>query len=429
MEIGVLEEFNPWWFGGGVPPELSPPYRRPLFTELERYLPKRQALVLTGLRRVGKSTLLYQLADSLIAGGLDPRRILYFSFDERAGGLSEVMDSYREYTQADLRKDRVCVILDEVQRLEGWAFQVKKFYDLYPRLKFLASGSESVFLQEESRNALAGRSYEFLLKPLSFTEFIELKGRKAANLSVSQAKALFNEFIGKGGFPELVAEGSARAARDYIRSAVVEKVVYRDIPGLAKIREPELLKILLELVAASPGLNVNYQSLAQQLGFDRRVIQQYFSWLEKSFLVRLLANYRGSRISRLRKIKKAYPADTGITSAYSTAAPNSELFAKMVENAVINAVGAEFFWRNQHEVDAVVAGVPFEVKYQGKIISSDLRGAREFMRTFNQKTAFVITLGEERETKVPEGTVILKPAWKMLLETQPKVLQASALVL
>lgn len=412
-----MAESNPWWFGGRVPEELAPHYRRELFKELAGLLSRRQAVAITGLRRVGKSTLLYQLADHLISSGTKPTNLLYFSFDEKAAGLGELLGAFRERCRVDFRRERCFVFLDEVQKFAGWARELKKFYDLYPKLKFFVSGSEGVFLQAGSAAELAGRCREFVLPPLSFREFVEMREGKAEGLSPVSLKPLFRQFVEKGGFPEMVFEESSRELREYVRSAVVEKILFRDIPGLSGIREAGRLETLLELVATNPGMYLNYASLSQKLGWDRRVIQEYFEWLEKAFLVRVLSNYRGSRASQVVKLKRAYPADNAICFAFKPSA-GEEFFGRLVETAVVNCLAAKHFWKSSHEVDAVVEGAPLEVKYASTPASSDLAGCLEFMRKFKARKGLVATKDEEKTLKKREGTIEFKPAWKLLLEAK-----------
>ena len=110
-----------------------------------------------------------------------------------------------------------------------------------------------------------------------------------------------------------------------------------------------------------------------------------------------VGNYRKGTVS-LRKNKKAYLLDCGIISAFKPQIDEAFL-GRMVENAVINAVGAQAFWRNRREVDAIVDGIPLEVKYRDKIIRSDLKGLMEYMRKFNTKLGFVISKNREEKSK------------------------------
>ncbi|UCF08067.1 MAG: ATP-binding protein [Thermoplasmata archaeon] len=418
MRKEKLDEFNEWWYTGEVPEDLLEDYKRQLFFSVCQNLKKRQILSIVGLRRTGKTTIMYQMIDRLLQRDIEPEDILYFSFDETVEGLDEVISAYRDIQVRDFRKKRVYFFLDEVQKLRGWQDQIKKYYDLYPKTKFVISGSGSLFLGKLSKETLAGRIHEFYLPTLSFTEFLEFKGIKP-KLYAPKIKPEFTDYIQRGGFPEVVTETNMKEVHRYMRSSVIDKIVWRDIPQISGIRHVEQAHQLLEAIAINPGMDISYPSLAQKFDADRRTMANYVMWLKESFLIRLLGNFRkGTAV--LRKNRRAYLLDTGIISAFKPVTDEA-FFGRMVENAVINALDAEAFWRNRSEVDAVVNSIPVEVKYQEKIIKTDLKGVKEFMRKFNVKKGFIITKDSEEMLEVEHGKIFLIPAWKLLLN--PEVIE------
>ncbi|MFQ5406358.1 MAG: ATP-binding protein [Candidatus Micrarchaeia archaeon] len=416
--MDVLEEFNPWWFTSRVPQELLEEFKRDAFASLSKSMAKRQITAVTGLRRVGKTTLIYQLIQSLLEKGVDKNSILYFSFDERAGTLREVMNAFRVVAKGDFRGKKFFVFLDEVQKLSGWQDQVKKYYDLYPSLHFVVSGSEGLFVGTKSRESLAGRVNEFVLSSFSFSEFLALREKSLGKKIQTpfEVSSLFSDYLARGGFPEIANEPDFNEVRRYVRSSVVETILYKDLLRTAGLKDFELLRTLLELFASNPGMTVDFQSLSQQFNRDRRTITSYVNWLAKGFLIKFLANYRGKgKAASLRKNRKCFIADNGVITAFKPKT-DSAFTGKLAENAVVNALNARFFWKNSHEVDAVVNATPFEVKYQTKIVSKDLRGVRAFMKKHGVKKAFVASKSEEYNVKTKEGTVRVVPAWKLLLK-------------
>ncbi|UCE37551.1 MAG: ATP-binding protein [Thermoplasmata archaeon] len=421
MRKEILEEFNEWWYTEEAPRDLLMDYKRHLFSSVVKNVKKRHILSITGLRRTGKTTIMYQVIDNLLKEETKAQNIVYFSFDEMVEGLDDVIDTYREIHAINLRKERIYLFMDEVQKLKDWENQIKKYYDLYPKLKFVISGSESLFVGKLSKETLAGRIHEFYLPTLSFSEFLDLKGIKPKPYA-PRIKPMFMEYVNKGGFPEMVNETNMKEVARYIRSSVIDKIVYKDVPTISGIRNVELLHQLLAAMAINPGMDLSYQSLAEQFDSDRRTIKEYVMWLKESFLIRLVGNYRKGTAS-LRKNKKAYLLDCGIISAFKPQIDDAFL-GRMVENAVINTVGTQAFWRNRREVDAVVDGISLEVKYQDKIIRSDLKGLSEFMRKFNTKFGFVISKNREERMKTEHGLVIFVPAWKLLLN--PSIIRRKA---
>jgi len=414
MEKEKLSEFNDWWLTGRVPEELLEEYKRKLFKEIIKILGKRQIVTILGLRRTGKTTLMYQLIDHLLKK-TKKNNILYFSFDESIKELDDVLDTYREITGKDFREEKVFVFLDEIQKLGNWQNHIKKYYDLYPKIKFIVSGSESLFIGKKIKETLAGRIYELLLNTLSFKEFLEMKKINTKKEHAIKIKSYFRQYVEKGGFPEIVNENDINEIRRYVRSSVIDKIIFKDILKLSGIRDIDLLTIILELIASTPGMYLEYNSLAQQLGRDRRLIKEYIMLLKEGFIIKILGNYRKGKIASLRKMKRVYISDNGIITAYKPITDDT-FFGKMVENAVINFLNPEFFWKNSREVDAVLDGIPVEIKYKPKIISSDLLGLREFMKKFGKKKGILLTRNDEKTIKVKEGVIDCVPAWKFLLD-------------
>ncbi len=410
MKRERIEEFNPWWFTGKVPDELLHSYRRRLFYSLAQSLKKRYMTSIVGLRRTGKTTIMFQLIQKLLDDATEKSRILYFNFDEYVENLDELMDAYREFKSIDMRSGRVYVFLDEIQKLAGWSDQIKKYYDLYPKIKFFVSGSESLFIASRTKETLAGRINEFRLETLSFDEYAEIKG--AVNLPSSGMKALFSEYLENGGFPELIGK-SRQEIKDYVRSVVLDKIIFKDIAVLFGVKDTETIRQLVEIIATSPGMYMDYQSLAKQLDKDRRSIKNYVMLLNESFLVKIMGNYRKGRLSGMRKLKRAYPVDTSIIIAFNNSI-DEKLTGHMAETVAVNSLHSSSFWKNSHEVDIIHEGLPIEIKYKGKIAGKDISGIREFMRKFGVKKGIIVTKNEEKTIKIEEGTISLIPAWMFL---------------
>ncbi|MFH0817253.1 MAG: ATP-binding protein, partial [Candidatus Micrarchaeota archaeon] len=331
MEREKLELFNPWWAGRGVDPGLALPFRRPTYGKIQGALEGRFILALVGLRRLGKTTIMYQTIEGLLRKGIKPESILFFSFDEYPTTIDDVIATYLNITGRDLREGRVFIFLDEIQKCANWENQLKKYYDLFPKAKFILSGSESLFVRKKSKETLAGRIFEYTLKPLDFWEYLELAGVKESSLKVeSEISRHFVKFAQNGGFPETLTFSGVAELREYIRSIVVDKIVYKDIPRLYHIEDPEFLITLLELVSANPGIYLDYQSLAQQFGRDRRVVKTYVNYLKESFLLRLIGNYRKGRVASLRKVKRAYPTDTALIRLFKPVI-DDQFFGRIVE--------------------------------------------------------------------------------------------------
>lgn len=416
MEQSKLEEFNHWWLKEKVDTDLALTFKRDAYAEIERQMEKRFIVALVGLRRIGKTTTIYQLIQQLIEAKITPTDIVFFSFDEARATIGEVLDTYREMNNIDFRDKKVYVFLDEIQKCNNWENEIKKYYDLYPKLKFIISGSESLFIKSKTKETLAGRIFEFALTPFTFKEYLRFNNIKKEELRYeTKVRPLFLAFAENGGFPETFSLKNERDFKEYIRTLVVDKMVYQDIPRLFRLEDPEFLRVLLELIATNPGMYIDYQSLSKQFDKDRRVIKDYIFYLKESFLIALLGNYRKGSMTTLRKKKRAYPADTALIYLYKSKI-EEEFFGKVVETLAVNKIKATTFWKNGHEIDIIADGMPIEVKYQEKIRSEDYKPLLEFMRKFNKKEGMIISKNEEGEKKFTEGRIKLIPAWKWMLQ-------------
>lgn len=421
----LLLRANPWWTNGVVPPDLLKPFRRNLFQDLIRFLADRQVLVIRGLRRTGKTTLLFQLVGHLIDQGVAPRHLIYYSFDELTWKLDSLV-SYVEETvlQGPLREvGRVYFLLDEVQRLDEWALQVKQFYDLYPNVKFVVSGSASLGIERAAQESLAGRSYYFDLGPLSFREYLalahEIEPDGDVRLWQRELAPLVIRYLARG-LPEIVAEEDEERIRRYIWEGVTERVLYRDLPAQYDVRDPELLKDLLLRTLDRPGWYVNFDSVSRELRRDRRTLARYLGYLEYAYLVRTVANYRGSLAASSRKLKRAYPIHPCL--AIAVYGQTLERLPLLVEAGVRSHFEAQHYWRADHqEVDFVVPRdgktIAVEVKFvRQPLTPRDLRGLRTFLRRFPQSQGLVVTRDQWEDWQLEEGAVRLRPFWAVLLE-------------
>ena len=416
MEKAKLEEFNHWWISEKVDLELALPFKRDIYYKLEKNLNNRFIMALVGLRRVGKTTTMYQIIQKLLDKEIDKTSILFFSFDEVMVKLSEVIDLYKEVHNKDFREQKIYIFLDEIQKCEGWENELKKYYDLYPKIKFIISGSESLFIRKKTKETLAGRIFEYFLTPFTFKEFLRFNKIQENEFKYeTKIKPLFIRYAQKGGFPETFSFESDKDFKDYIRALVVDKIVYKDISRMFKLEDPDFLRVLLELISTNPGMYIDYQSLGKQFEKDRRVIKDYINCLKESFLITLLGNYRKGSITTLRKKKRAYPTDNALIYLYKSRI-EEDFFGRMIETIAVNKLKASSFWKNGREIDIIYNDVPIEIKYQEKINTDDFKPIREFMKKFNKKEGLIITKKEEKEIKFEEGTIKLVPIWKWLLE-------------
>ncbi|MEM7816016.1 MAG: ATP-binding protein [Candidatus Aenigmatarchaeota archaeon] len=409
----ALRDSNPWW---------ERPFKlqfkeRELYKRLQKFLHLPQIIALTGIRRVGKTTIMLKIVEDYINSGFEPKSIIYFSFDEfREVEIRKVMAEYEEMMERDLREGKYLLLLDEVQKLSNWEDQIKRIYDTFKNIKIIISGSESLFIRKRSKENLAGRIFEFRLEQLSFREFLSFKDLSLSPADLYEKKLIseFNEFILTQGFPELVGIRDKEIIKKYVKESIMEKVIFRDIQNLFKIKDVTKLESLINILMEEPGQIIEISGLSKEIGLSRQALSNYLFYLEEAFLIRKLYNFSMSRRKVERKLKKYYPAIVSVDLLF-----RGDEFSRsrVFEWCIVNQMKAEFFWRDayKNEVDVVVFNKkpqPIEIKF-GKI---DLDGMLAFMKKFKISEGTVISYRTEEKRKINKKTISIIPAFKFLLK-------------
>jgi len=202
--------------------------------------------------------------------------------------------------------------------------------------------------------------------------------------------------------------------RRFLREGVVEKVLFRDLPGLLGRRDLAAMESLLNIFVEEPGQIARTEDLAGTLRVSRKTVAQYLLYLERSFLLRKLYNYSANRRKVERKLRRYYPA---ILSPELTYREDDDARSRVFEWAVVRELRGEFFWRNPYkrEVDLVVPSrppLPVEIKH-GRV---DTGGVEAFMLEFGVERGTIVTRDEEGSRTTDSGEISLVPAWKYLLE-------------
>ena len=420
ISIDTLEQFNPWWKTGNVKDSWLKPYKRHIYSDIEKYIDRRQIILMWGLRRTGKTTTMFQLIQDVLAYS-DKKNILYFSFDEIVFDFKDVLETYQKTVLGNNFDDangKIYIFLDEIQKVDDWENKIKVYYDLYPNVKFIISGSASVSLRRKSTESLAGRIMDFHIRLLSFEEFIEMNGkdmdkiRENPDLWKNELIPLFYRYLKYGMFPELHDEMDEEFARKYILNNVIERVIYKDLPDEFDIKDVELLKILVYMVCKKPGMIVNYKEIAQDLGKDYRTIANYFEYLEFGLLVKYIFNYRGSPIASMRKMKKVYLYTPNLAFAFNQ---NIEpILPYMLENIVASHTDARFFYRNSFEIDFILPDNEKQDIIEVKKSRRSVKQVKKYQDKFGDKIGKSMIVTLEEEGVVDNIPVI--PVWKFLLD-------------
>ena len=267
--IKVLRQYNPWWRTPSAIKEESKPQKRLAYYEALKILTHksiRRFAVLSGMRRVGKTTILYQIIDHLIDEGVNPKNILYATFDNPVLKLVNVENVLAIYESMYPIEGTRYILFDEVQYTENWELWMKVIYDSKKDIRLIATGSASPILEKGSADSGTGRWSVLKIPTMSFYEYCKLLNldlpilqdnlrlSKLVNMSHAQLGDLmdkffplqnhFNRYLMIGGFPELVLSDDDAYAQRMLREDVVDKVIKRDVLTLFNIRSPLLMEKL-----------------------------------------------------------------------------------------------------------------------------------------------------------------------------------------
>lgn len=408
----ALRDFNPWW-----KEEFKISFKhRHIYVQMQKFLRLRQIIALTGLRRTGKTTLMLKIVEDTIKKGFEASNVMYFSFDEfKDIEIRTLVSQYEELMEKDFKNGKYMLLLDEIQKLNNWENQLKNLYDIFSNIKIIISGSESLFIKKKTKETLAGRIFEFKVEPLSLREFLSFKNVsfKPLGLYKKELIKLFEEYILTLGFPELVDIKDKDVIKKYVKESIIEKIIFRDMQNLFRIKDVSTIESLLNIFLEGPGQLVEVSELSQELGISRQTLSSYLSYLEHAFLIKKLYNYSKNRRKVERKLKKYYPTIISPSLLFK----EDELSkSKVFEWIMVMQLNAEFFWRDpfKNEVDIVLVNkkqIPIEIKY-GKI---DLKGLLAFMKKFNVDEGIIITRDKEENRKVNGKNILVTPAFKFLL--------------
>lgn len=312
-----------------------------------------------------------QLISFLIKSKTDPKDILYFSFDSFKEDIFKLIKEYEIIRKKAITTGKIYFFFDEIQKVYDWQSKIKLIYDNYPNIKIIVSGST---LRSRKKESLAGRIFEYFIKPLSFKEFLVFSNN--SNLLDSNIDSLFVDkyriYLTRQ-FPDL-AINSSLSSSDYV-TTIIKKVIYEDSLLYLPDVDVDLLLSIFKIILKDPGQIINYNDLAKDLGCDRKTVSKYMDFLIGSSLVRKIYNFSNNSRKEEKKAKKFYPFCTTLISFVS----KTVLESKIIETDVAFQLNAEYFWDNRgvNEIDFILLNssekkTGVEVKYRNQISLDDL---------------------------------------------------------
>jgi predicted AAA+ superfamily ATPase len=344
---------------------------------LEKEIELSRIVVLTGMRQVGKTTLMRQVFDKIkspnkifldLENPLNQKIFEEENFDNILSNLEEIGFSLGK---------KSFVILDEVQVAPKIVKSIKYLYDHY-RIKFFLTGSSSFYLKNLFPESLAGRKTIYELYPLDFAEFLVFKEKKKRSIetfplmaknknrvSFELYKKFFDEYLEYGGFPAVVLEKNRERKKQIIED-VFTSYFEKDIKSLADFKELGKLRDLILLLTNRVGSKMEISKISSEIGISRETVYSYINFLEKTYFIFVVSPFSRGVNGEVRGAKKVYFCDTGLLN-YLSRVSEGVLF----ENAVyqnLKRYGKINYYQKYKgpEIDFIVdKKIAFEARIKG----------------------------------------------------------------
>lgn len=399
-------------------PEETVP--RSVLTGLEKLIATPHVLIITGLRRAGKSTLLKQINERLFSS-----RQTYLNFEDEKllSFTAEDFASVHE-TFLELNGKVEVVFFDEIQNVKEWEIAIRRLHS--EGIKVIVTGSNASLLSRELGTKLTGRHLDIVLYPFSFNEFLILKRIEFTDkyLYLPEKIALlrreFNEYFIKGGIPEYLRYG-----REEVIQQIYEDILIKDIIVRYGIGDERSFRELARLLVSNVGKLFSYNKLKTNLGFGSvNTVKSYISYMENSYLLFQTEKYDPSLKKQIINNKKVYCIDNAFLNLVSF--ESTENSGRKLENLVFIELKRRkytiHYHKEKHECDfvlslknKVVSVIQVCYHLDDDTIDREINGLTEAARLHHLKEGLILTMNQEVEKTANGVRINVLPVWKWLL--------------
>jgi uncharacterized protein len=375
----TLNLLNPWWIKKVEEKTIK---RDKYLDIIKQNLDNELILFITGLRRVGKTTLIKQTINYLINElKINSKKILFLNLDHiefMNSNIHNLIDKYRELNE--IKYDEfIYLFLDEVTSKDNFEQELKNIFDI-GNAKIICSSSIAS-LMSDKKAYLTGRTKTIEVFPLDFKEYLQFKKINIDKFDNNMNKVWFERYLSQGGIPEFVL----REDIDYLNE-LLNSIIYKDIIGHYNIKNEKEIKELLRLLCQRIGKPTSYNKLGKILGLNGDTIKRYINYFEKSYLFYSVEKYSKSINENITSPKKFYIADLGLKKIISS---NKELGVDF-ENLVFLKIKKEnpkYYLKEGIEIDFCYKDTLIEAKYNQEMNNKQ----KELFNKLNFKNKIIIS--------------------------------------
>jgi uncharacterized protein len=394
----LLINQNPHWIGA-----KQDFIKRDKLLTLIDYLPLKQIITISGIRRCGKSSLAKQAINHLIESGVNPYNIFFINLEqpyflEYNHDANYLNTIYEEYLKLANPIGKTYIIFDEIQFFSNWQVFIKSKYESSD-IKFIITGSNSSMLSNDLNTLLSGRSLNINLDTFSFTEYLDFK-QIAYNNEIERItnkiaiKRAMDEYINWGGFYEVFSIENENLKKEILLS-YVRNIIYQDILPRYNIRNSEVLERLFFYLLSNSCTILNYTSLAKIFGISDKTIKEYINYFEDVFLVKRVDKFHNKEKEQIKSQKKIYTLDNGLLQLSTKF---SENLGQKLENLVFNILNQSneniTYLRDTYEIDFYSNKTLYQVSYNiddEKTLNRELNSFKHF-NVHKKRESKLITL-------------------------------------
>jgi uncharacterized protein len=359
----ALALMNPWWEGKSF--EIGKT-RVKYLSQLHPLLETKQITFITGLRRVGKTTLMKQCIHQLLSC-IPPNNIFYTTLDFisfQGKTIHDIIETFRTIHKHPINT-KLYLFLDEITHIKSFEQELKNLYDL-ENVRIVASSS-SASLMKSKKNFLVGRARIIEVLPLDFEEYLAFKEITINKSEQYLTKKYFEDYLRVGGMPEYVLHENI----EYIKT-IIEQIIYKDIIAMHNIKDHRTVEKLFLLLCERVGKRVTYAKLARLLGVSVDTVRRYIAYFKDTFLFYTIEKHARSLNERTYAPEKVYIADTGIRNAFLGFRDKGALFENLVFMQIRDSE-PRYYYENGKEIDFVIGKTAIEAKYKENIDDEELQ--------------------------------------------------------
>jgi len=377
-------------------------FPRRILADLKKQIETDEIVVLTGMRRAGKTTLLRMIFDKISGGNkvfLDIENPLEQQIFEETD-YNNIWANLASYGIS--AKSKSYIFIDEIQAKPDVVRAVKYLHDHY-KVKFFLTGSSSFYLKNLFPESLSGRKAVFVLYPLDFEEFLIFKGKRRApaegfkeklksknKVSFEQNRKLYDEYLEYGGFPQVVLTDDNTRKKQQLND-ILKSYFEKEVLSLAEFRQIKAFRDLMMLIMRRAGSQIDISKLASEVGVSRPTVYSYIYFLEATYFIDLISPFSRSVDREVSGTKKLYVCDNGILNQFGRVSEGA-----MFENAVyhdIRKYGEVKYYRKRSgaEIDFVLPDISTAVEIKRTGRESDYKKLTVTAKSLKLKENYIVT--------------------------------------